>query len=144
MNNQAHSNLVLVLHYMFKIAGIAAGFGIVYLGYRLFILGVTGKASLSIHAEGVGFQLLNASPGVFLAIGGIWIVVCAIRKGAQISSRPGKHGIVIAANEAQYPNEQSHPTKSGKDASSKPEEILAIGPHIPWDYKKGKPRDTNP
>ena len=125
MNNQTHSNLVLILHYLFKITCVAAGFGTVYLGYRLFILGVTGKASLSLQTDEVRFQLLNAAPGLFFAIGGVWIVVCAIRKGAQISSRPSKHGINLAANESQRP--------------CSPDEIEAIGPHVPFDYKKGSP-----
>jgi len=123
MNNQTHSNLVLVLHYLFKITCVAAGFGTVYLGYHLFILGVTGKASLSLQTDEVRFQLLNAAPGLFFAIGGVCIVVCAIRKGAQISSRPSKHGIILAANESQRPC----PT----------DEIEAIGPQVPCDYKKG-------
>ena len=144
MNNKTNPNLALVLHYAFKIAGIAAGFGIVYLGYRLFILGVTGHASLNVQTDHVGFQLLNASPGVFLAIGGIWVVVCAIRKGAQVSSKPGKHGVVLAANEVQRQETQSESGERSKEAKSDPEVIDAISPHIAWDYQKKKPREPHP
>ena len=43
----------------------------IYLGYDLFIMGVTGVASLSLETEKVTMQLLNAAPGLFFAIGGL-------------------------------------------------------------------------
>jgi hypothetical protein len=43
----------------------------IYLGYRLFILGVTGQASLSVESKTVSAQLINAAPGLFFAIGGL-------------------------------------------------------------------------
>ena len=57
----------------------------IYLGYRLFILGVTGQASLSIGTKTVSGQLLNASPGLFFAIGGIIALIISIIKGTEVS-----------------------------------------------------------
>ena len=91
-------NLAFVLHYMFKFVPVLIGGMAIYLGYRLFILGVTGEASLSVTGKGVGFQLLNAAPGLFFALGGMATVWRAIGKGAGISSTPGKHGTRLFAN----------------------------------------------
>jgi hypothetical protein len=57
----------------------------IYLGYKLFILGVTGQASLSINSNSVRGQLLNAAPGLFFAVGGIACNIVAIWKGVQIT-----------------------------------------------------------
>ncbi len=56
--------------------------GIIYLGYRLFIMGVTGEASLSVNSTTVSGQLLNASPGLFFAVGGIISFAISIIKGS--------------------------------------------------------------
>jgi len=68
----------VVLWYIFKMAGILVGGMAIYLGYRLFILGVTGRASLSVQAGTIGGQLLNAAPGLFFAVGGLALVAWAI------------------------------------------------------------------
>ena len=73
-------NWTVALNFLFKmIVVLLAGF-FVYLGYDLFIRGVTGEASLVINAQDVGEQLINAAPGLFLAVGGIVIIVAALRK----------------------------------------------------------------
>ena len=56
---------------------ILGGIFCIYFGYKLFILGVTGKASLSLESKELKGQLINASPGLFFAIGGIIIVAIA-------------------------------------------------------------------
>ena len=73
--------LALVLYYLFKLAQLLLAAFIVYLGFRLFILGVTGQASLSIESKTVGGQLLNGAPGLFFAVGGIvlGILLCLKR-----------------------------------------------------------------
>ena len=68
----------VVLWYIFKTAGILVGGMALYLGYRLFILGVTGKASLSVQHGSARAQLLNAAPGLFFALGGLALVGWAI------------------------------------------------------------------
>ena len=80
ISDNVSPNLSVTLNFLFKlIVVLVAGF-IVYLGYDLFIRGVTGQASLVINAQDVGGQLLNAAPGLFLAVGGIVIIVAAVRR----------------------------------------------------------------
>src|SRR5208283_365675 len=101
MNNErgaVNPNLAFALHYLFKSIPLLIGGMSIYLGYRLFILGVTGQASLSVTGKGVGFQLLNAAPGLFFALGGMALVWRAIGKGAGISSIPGRSGTKLFAN----------------------------------------------
>jgi hypothetical protein len=57
----------------------------IYLGYRLFILGVSGQASLSINSKSISGQLLNAAPGLFFALAGIAANIVAVWKGVNIS-----------------------------------------------------------
>ena len=61
-----NSRLALWLFFVLRLAPIAAAVFAIFLGYHLFILGVTGEASLIIGAEDVGGQLINAAPGLFL------------------------------------------------------------------------------
>jgi hypothetical protein len=44
---------------------------------RLFILGVSGEASLMVDSKTVKAQLINASPGLFFMIGGVIIIILA-------------------------------------------------------------------
>jgi hypothetical protein len=81
---QSNSNFALSLYYTFKIAPMIIGAIAIYLGYRLFILGVTGQASLSVDSHSIKGQLLNAAPGLFFAIGGIVANIVAVWKGVQI------------------------------------------------------------
>jgi hypothetical protein len=81
------SSWLFALYFFFKVLPVLVGAGSIYLGYRLFILGVTGQASLSVQSATVSGQLLNAAPGLFFAIGGIAIVLLAIWKGVDIVQR---------------------------------------------------------
>lgn len=83
-NQNVNSNLIIALYFLLKalpmiISGIA-----IYLGYQLFILGVTGEASISIHSETIGGQLINAAPGLFFAVGGIISLIISIWKGVKV------------------------------------------------------------
>jgi hypothetical protein len=80
----ANPNLTFVLYYIFKIAPVFVGGVAVYLGYKLFILGVTGQASLSVESKAVSGQLLNAAPGLIFAVGGLAAVIVSIFKGVDI------------------------------------------------------------
>jgi glucose uptake protein GlcU len=84
----ANAKVVLRYYYIFKIVPLLIAAGSIYLGYRLFILGVTGQASLSIDTHSVKGQLLNATPGLFFAVGGIAIVIATVCKGVQIDFAP--------------------------------------------------------
>jgi hypothetical protein len=83
-----NANLAFVLYYLFKVIPFAFAAGATYLGYKLFVLGVTGQASLSVNTKSVSGQLLNAAPGLFFAIGGILTAVIAVWKGVQIEFGP--------------------------------------------------------
>jgi hypothetical protein len=113
-------NLAFALHYLFKSIPLLIGGMSIFLGYRLFILGVTGQASLSVTGKGVGFQLLNAAPGLFFALGGIALVWRAIGKGAGISATPGKHGTKFFANirvePPGSPQQKAESDKKGEDS----------------------------
>ena len=79
-----NGNLPVILYYVFKIIPALVAAGSIYLGYHLFVLGVTGQASLSVHSETVGGQLLNAAPGLFFALGGIAALMMSIAKGVDV------------------------------------------------------------
>jgi len=79
------SVVALVSYYIFKMMPYPIAAGAIYLGYRLFILGVTGQASLSVNSNRVSGQLLNAAPGLFFAVGGIVALIVTVWKGVSIS-----------------------------------------------------------
>jgi hypothetical protein len=82
--NTANANLTIGLYYLFKILPqVVAGIAI-YLGYKLFILGVTGQASLNVESKTVTAQLQNAAPGLFFALGGIVLACWSVWKGVEI------------------------------------------------------------
>src|SRR5580692_9156002 len=78
------NSLPLVLYYIFKVIPMLIGGMSIWLGYRLFILGVTGQASLSVNSTTVSGQLLNAAPGLFFAVGGVVANIVAVWKGVKI------------------------------------------------------------
>lgn len=86
---RSNTNLILILYYTFKIIPVIVAAGAIYLGYRLFILGVTGQASLSVNTSQVRGQLLNAAPGLFFAVGGIVTIIVTVWKGVDISFNNG-------------------------------------------------------
>jgi hypothetical protein len=59
---------------------ILSGIFCIYLGHKLFIVGVTGEAGLGLESKGIKGQLINVSPGLFFAIGGINIVCVAANR----------------------------------------------------------------
>jgi hypothetical protein len=61
-------NLFFGMYYLFKLAAPVVSCVAIYLGYRLFILGVTGQASLNIESKGLSAQLVNAAPGLCLGL----------------------------------------------------------------------------
>jgi hypothetical protein len=50
------SNFATGMYFLFKALPAAGGIFAIYLGYKLFILGVTGQASLSIESKSVSGQ----------------------------------------------------------------------------------------
>ncbi|MFN2414031.1 MAG: hypothetical protein ABR603_02710 [Pyrinomonadaceae bacterium] len=74
----------LVMYYLFKIIPAVVACFSIYLGYKLFILGVTGQASLSVESKDVKGQLLNAAPGLFFAVGGIVALIIVVWKSVNV------------------------------------------------------------
>jgi hypothetical protein len=97
MKNQSHKSEPLPHHnrglifgyFLFKIIPVLVSCFSIYLGYRLFILGVTGKASLVVHSSKMSGQLLNAAPGLFFALGGIAALIVIVWKGGAINHSSG-------------------------------------------------------
>ncbi len=110
MNNHVNPNRAITFAYVFKTVSVLAGLLAIYLGYDLFIRGVTGQASLSINAKDIKGQLLNASPGLFFALGGIVIIVTAIRRAVDTrsKSRSREHFVEFANEKA--PDDKSQTT----------------------------------
>jgi len=67
------------------IIALLIGSFLCWLGYRLFEIGVSGKASLSAERGKVKFQLLNASPGIFFALFGSIIVLISVSQRTKIT-----------------------------------------------------------
>ena len=75
---------MVVLYFAFKSIPYAVSAFAIYLGYKLFVLGVTGEASLVVNAQSVQGQLINAAPGLFFAVGGIAALIATVLKGVAI------------------------------------------------------------
>lgn len=105
--NARDNNLALALYYVFKTVPMLVGAMSIYLGYRLFILGVTGKASLSVNSQEISGQLLNAAPGLFFALFGIAAIMFSVWKGVQITFSPTS---MIAGTDS-GPNQPNQPTQ---------------------------------
>ena len=80
----ANGNLVIVLYFLMKMLPMVVSGIAIYLGYKLFILGVTGEASISVDTVTVSGQLINAAPGLFFAVGGITGLIVSVIKGVEI------------------------------------------------------------
>ncbi|MES9873134.1 MAG: hypothetical protein ABW146_08485 [Candidatus Sedimenticola sp. 6PFRAG7] len=77
--------ICIFFHYIFKIIPMLISGMSIYLGYKLYILGVTGEASLVVDAKELKAQLINAAPGLFFAIGGLASLIFSIYKGAKVT-----------------------------------------------------------
>ena len=80
-SSKANPNLALSLNFIARLIPAAVSCFAIYLGYRLFVLGVTGEASLDVDAKGIGGKLVNAAPGLFFAVGGIVALIVSVWKG---------------------------------------------------------------
>ena len=81
-----NQRLAIFLYFTFKILAIAVSGLSIWLGYKLFVLGVSGEASLSVDAKDMSGQLLNAAPGLFFAIGGIFALIVIVWKGVEVKA----------------------------------------------------------
>ncbi|MCK4486359.1 MAG: hypothetical protein KAU38_06275 [Desulfobacterales bacterium] len=86
-----NSNIVIAMYFFLKALPMLLSGITIYLGYSLFVLGVTGKASISIHSETIEGQLINAAPGLFFAIGGLISLIISIWKGVKVEFSGANH-----------------------------------------------------
>ena len=144
MNNQTHANLALVLHYAFKMLHPIGGIIAICLGYHLFVIGVTGQASISIDAKDIHGQLLNAAPGLGFAFLGLFVIGISAWRGGSVRSVSNDKETILAANERpagwvpdieKHPVEKSQPSETKKESNTNPgDTIEAIGPTVPFRY----------
>lgn len=81
-----NQRLALILYFVFKYFLVAVSGLSIWLGYRLFVLGVTGEASIIVDAKEIGGQLLNAAPGLFFGVGGIIALIVIACKGVEVKA----------------------------------------------------------
>ncbi len=81
---------------LFRLAIIAAGFGCVVMGYRLFVLGVMPKEGSEIDAKAgeIRLSLKNAAPGTCFAALGVFMIVAMLVQG-----NPGKKVLEVPTKE---------------------------------------------
>jgi hypothetical protein len=65
---------------------VLAGMLCMYLGYLLFVKGVSGKASLKADFNKSKLQLANAAPGIFFALFGATILVFITRQAVKLDA----------------------------------------------------------
>ena len=81
-----NQGLALILYFVFKICLVIVSGISIWLGYRLFVLGVSGEASINVDAQGIEGQLVNAAPGLFFAVGGITALIVIAWKGVKVKA----------------------------------------------------------
>jgi hypothetical protein len=84
-SQSVNGNLLVVLYFLSKLVPMAIAAAAIYLGYELFVLGVTGQASIVVSAKSIRGQLLNAAPGLFFALGGIAALIVSVWKGSSFT-----------------------------------------------------------
>lgn len=62
-------------HYKLSVIGIVLGFVMVVGGFVLLLLGFAGEMEVMMEADGFTAKLTNASPGIVLALFGMWVFV---------------------------------------------------------------------
>lgn len=73
----------------YKIASLAAGVILAYMGYKLFMAGVTGNAGSLAGGDGTKhFELKNAAPGTFFALFGAVVVCFTIFTKLDLETKP--------------------------------------------------------
>jgi hypothetical protein len=65
----------------YKIVILVVGFLFAFLGYKLFLKGISGGFKLSAEYKGVKADLISASPGIFFILTGTIIIGIGLYKG---------------------------------------------------------------
>lgn len=77
----ANPNLAICLHFLLRMVPFAVAGLTLYLGYDLYLRGVTGHASLAPDSTTLRAQVINAVPGLLLGCGGFVVLIVTILKG---------------------------------------------------------------
>ena len=79
----ANANLALLFSFLLKLTPYALSAMLMYLGYDLYLRGVSGQAAL-LPTEPVELQdqLINATPGLLAGVGGFVALVLSIIKSS--------------------------------------------------------------
>jgi len=112
--NTLNQNWALSLYFFLKLAPILVSGMAIYLGYKLFVLGVTGQASLSVESHSLSGQLINAAPGLFFAVGGIAALIWSIHKGVKIESKALKDFLTLGIASPDAAGVEAPATKDNK------------------------------
>jgi hypothetical protein len=81
-----NQRLALILYFLFKYGLVAVSGLTIWLGYRVFVLGVSGEASLIVNAKDISGQLINGALGLFFALGGITALIVIVWKGVELKA----------------------------------------------------------
>jgi hypothetical protein len=69
----------------FKIASLLVGFGLAFMGYRLFLAGIGGTAGeFEASSDVRKLRLTQAAPGTFFALFGAAVIAATIYKGFDV------------------------------------------------------------
>jgi hypothetical protein len=111
-----------VLLRFFERALIVAVAGMcIFLGYKLFLKGISGEASLIVETGKFKFQLVNAAPGIFLALFGAAIVTYSLYSGLKIDKTMES---VEKAQTAQEINNSHRPQKESNLQTSDMKKVI--------------------
>jgi hypothetical protein len=81
-SSAANPNFALFLNFLLQVFPFAVSALLIYLGYDLYLRGVTGQGSLAPDATTLPDRLINAAPGLLLGAGGfVTLVVTIIKAG---------------------------------------------------------------
>lgn len=77
------------------VTGMLLGGLLCWLGYKLFEIGVSGKASLIAERGKLKFQLINASPGIFFALFGSLLIFSGITQTTRFEEIRSQDGLNV-------------------------------------------------
>ena len=99
-------DLNLALRAVERLLIVLTGALCIYLGYLLFVKGVSGKASLRVEHDKSKLQLANAMPGIFFALFGASILVFMAKQsvGYSVVLIPGKTARNNVAERSRLPS----------------------------------------
>jgi hypothetical protein len=85
--------------FAYKIACLLSGVICIFLGYRLFLAGLLGPATLEAAKGSLSFAMRNAAPGTFFALFGTFVVGLTVFRGLNFDSSSDVQGETKKASE---------------------------------------------